>query len=110
MPYFTLRNFVVYNNLTYEKMEFDPSETEHLFRIFYDYETYVKDGTFHPEEFHEFLRKLSSNFSDVTFTVFYKYNVYSAHCCESGEHKDVPCIYSNQLKVCNSVITDRMVG
>ena len=36
MSYFTIRNFAVYNNITHEKMEFDPSETEHLFRIFYD--------------------------------------------------------------------------
>lgn len=107
MSYFTLRYFSVYNNITNEKMEFHPSETEHLFRTFYDHETYVKNGTFYPEEFHEFLRKISSNFSDVNFNVIYKYNVFNSHCCEE---KDVPCIYSNMLKVCNSVITDRING
>jgi hypothetical protein len=112
MSYFTLRNFAIYNNITHEKMEFDPSETEHLFRIFYDYKTYVKDGTYQPEEFHQFLRDISSNFLDVTFNVIYKYNLYCAHCCEKNdaEHNDIPCIYSNSLKICNSVITDRING
>lgn len=112
MPYFTLKSFSVRNNITFQKMEIDPSDTEHLYTITYDYDTYVKDGVFHAEEFHNFLKQISNNFPDVIFTVIYSYNIHCAHCChfDGDSHKDdiPPCIYTNELKIVNSVITDNI--
>lgn len=110
MPSFNLRSFSVYNDINHQKMVFDPSEISYLFSIKSDYD---KNEHFNLEEFHNFLKKISSNFPDVNFHVYYSCNLYCAHCCNNGskdEHNDVPCIYSNQLKICNSVITDRLIG
>ena len=105
MPSFNLRSFSVYNDDTHQKMEFDPSETSYLFSIKRHYD---KNEHFNLEEFNNFLKKISSNFPDVNFRVQYSYNLYCAHC--DDEHNDIPCIYTNQLKIRNSIITDRLIG
>jgi hypothetical protein len=113
MPYFNLKSFTIYNNITHEKMNFDSSEIDLLYHITYDYDTYAKNGNFYPEDFHNFLKNISKNFPDVEFNVSYKYDIHCAHCCKDQEdpHKDEPpCIYSNQLKICNSIIKDRLIG